>query len=371
MSRTSSGFDTAAVEALFARAEAEVSGGRVPSCQLAIARGDEVVTTTFGAPDNARFVMFSLSKSLVAGAMWVLFGEGALSPSTRVAEVIPEFGTNGKDVVTVEHLLTHTGGFPAAPLRPEEGATSEGRLARFAEWRLDWEPGTRTSYHPTSAHWVLAELIERAGGVDYRDFVDKRVVAPLGVTTLRLGVPEAEQDDIVPLAVVGDRDAAPPAGMEDSALVAETGAQLLLRYNDPAVRAIGVPGAGGVGTARDMARYFQAMLHNPGGIWDDSVLRDATSVIRNTLPDPFTNIPANRSLGLMIAGDDGNAFMREFGEGVGPRAFLSSGAGGQVAWADPDTGLSFCFLTSGIDADVVKSFLRSSKLSTMAAACVQ
>ena len=341
------------MEALFARAEQEVTGGRVPACQLALACGDEVLTATFGAPDHARFVLFSLTKSFLAGAMWVLFGEELLSPATRVAELIPEFGSHGKDMVTVEHLMTHTAGFPQAPMSPEKAATSAGRVEQFAQWRLEWEPGTRAGYHPISAHWVLAELIVRVAGIDYRKFVRDRVLSPLGLSTLALGVPEADQADIVPVAA------------DDVA-----GAVLLRRFNEPAVLALGVPGAGGVGSAADMARYFQQMLRNSAGLWDDAVLRDATSRVRHALIDPFTNIPANRSLGLMIAGDDGNAWMREFGQSVGPRAFIASGAGGQVAWADPDSGLSFCFVTSGIDSDVVRGFLHSSELSTMAGNCV-
>ena len=369
MGRTSSRFETGAVEALLARTEQEVLRGRVPACQVALACGGDVVTATFGAPENSRFVVFSLTKAFIAGAMWVLFGHGLLSPSTRVVEVIGEFGTHGKDVVTVEHLMTHTAGFPRAPMTPEEGATSAGRVERFAQWELEYEPGTQTGYHPTSAHWVLAELIERVAGADYRSFVADRVLRPLGLASLALGVPEAEQGDIVDVAVVGEQGTA-PINREADALLAETGARLLLRFNEPAVRAIGVPGAGGVGTAADMARYFQQMLHNSTGLWDDEVLRDATSRVRNSLVDPLTGIPANRSLGLMIAGDDGNAWMREFGQSAGPRAFIASGAGGQVVWADPDTGLSFCFVTNGIDADVVRGFLHSSELSTLAGKCV-
>ena len=336
---------------------------------MAVARGDEVISETFGAPSDARFLLYSLTKSVVAGAIWLLVGDGSLSPSTRAADLVPDFGTNDKDVVTVEQLLTHTAGFPHAPLRPEEGATSAGRVKRFAEWQLEWEPGTQTSYHPTSAHWVLAELIERVAEMDYRSFIAERVVAPLGISTVQVGVPEDQQGDIADVAVVRSSGDLPPE-RETSAFFAETGAELLLRFNDPAVRAIGVPGAGGVGTAADLARYFQALLHNAAGLWDAEVLRDATSVIRNTLPDPPTNVPANRTLGLKVAGDDGKALFREFGRTTGPRAFICSGAGGQVAWADPDTGLSFCFLTNGIDVDVVASFTRSTDLSTLAGNCV-
>ena len=75
-------------------------------------------------------------------------------------------------------------------------------------------------------------------------------------------------------------------------------------------------------------------------------------------------------LGLTVAGDDGKAAMRQFGRAVGPRAFGASGLGGQIAWADPDSGLSFCFLTNGLERDQVAAFIRANKLSTYAARCV-
>jgi CubicO group peptidase (beta-lactamase class C family) len=263
--------------------------------------------------------------------------------------------------VTLEHLLTHTAGFPRAPLPPLEGATSAGRTAWFDKWRLDWEPGTRTEYSPTAGHWVVAELLERATGTDYRSYVAQRVLAPLALERLSLGVPLAEQGDVLDTVGVGADEQ-----LDDSAPVVVT-LEGLLEMDLPEVRAVGVPGAGAVSTAADVALLYQAFLHNPGQLWEPAVLADATGRIRNALPDPWTKVAANRSLGLVIAGDDGNAAMRDgLGRSVGPRAFGASGASGQVAWADPDSGLSFCYLTNGLEADQVRSFLRSSSMSTLA-----
>jgi CubicO group peptidase (beta-lactamase class C family) len=358
------GLDADAVTALVGRAERDVARGRIPSCQLALARDGAVAfTATLGsAPADARYLIFSVTKALTASAVWLLLGERRLSVATRVAELVPEFASGGKEHVTVEHLLTHTAGFPRAPMPLEEGGTSEGRRTRFAGWRLDWEPGTRTEYHAVSAHWVLAEVIEQAAGLDYRRFVAERVLAPLGLRQLQLGVPEAEQHDIRDVVLV-DVDPPPEADVPVVATDNE-----LLRYNEPVVRAIGVPGAGAVSTAADVALLYQAFLHNRGELWDPGVLADATGRVRNRLPDAWTSVPANRTLGLVVAGDDGHAPVREFGKSAGPRAFGASGLGGQIAWADPDSGLSFCYLTDGL-VDLVRAFLRSSSLSTLASEC--
>lgn len=356
--------DAAAVARLFAAAEVEVTSGRLPACQVAVARGDALEAAAFGAGPDARYLVFSLTKALVAGATWVLFGQGSLTPATRVVDLIPEFGTHGKDAVTVEHLLAHTAGFPDALLAPAEGATAAGRLAAFATWRLDWEPGSQTAYHATSAHWVLAELIERVGGMDYRAFVALHVLEPLGLRRWQLGVPQDQRSDILDVVIVGDQGA--PAR---APATSDPGYAFLLRFNDPAVREVGVPGAGAVADAVDVVRYFQALLGRDERVWDPDVVREATSVIRNRLIDPPTKVPANRTLGLKVAGDDGHAELRGVGRAAGPRTFVNGAAAGQVAWADPDTGLAFAFVTNGCADDVATSFARTSRLSTLAARC--
>ena len=358
--------DPGRLQALLDRAAEEVDAGTLPSCQLALAREGELlrVATLGQATDASRYVVFSVTKALTASAIWALIGDGLLTPETVVADLIEGFAAHGKESVTIAHLMSHTAGFPRAPISPEQGATSAGRRERFASWRLDWEPGSRTEYHSVSAHWVLAEVIEQLTATDFRAFVGSRVLDPLGLRRLVLGVPVEEQGDVLDVVLVGDE----PVDAMPVPVVAAS--DLTLRFNEPQVRAIGVPGAGAVSDAADVALLYQAFLHNPNELWDPAVLADATGHVRNVHLDPFTGVPANRSLGLSVAGDDGKAALREFGKAPGPQAFGASGLGGQVAWADPDSGLSFCYLTNGMEANVITSFLRSSRLSTLAARCV-
>ena len=160
------------VSALREAAESEVANG-LAACQLAVGRQGEIVwTESFGsAGPETRFAVASPTKPIVASAVWLLIGDGLLDISRPVADYAPEFGANGKEAVTVEQVLLMTCGFPAAPMAPAEGADPERRIARLAAWELDYEPGTQYVYHGVSAHWVLAELIERLGGVDFRDDV--------------------------------------------------------------------------------------------------------------------------------------------------------------------------------------------------------
>ncbi|HMQ25718.1 MAG TPA: serine hydrolase domain-containing protein [Acidimicrobiales bacterium] len=368
------------VSALLDRARREVDEGILPACQLAVAQhGEIVVEAAFGdATTDDRFLIFSATKPVVAAAVWQLLAEGKLDVTQKVADLIPEFATNGKDVVTVEQVLLHTSGFPYAPLGPPRWAEREHRLERMAGWRLTWEPGSRFEYHATSAHWVLAEIIERLDGDDYRAAIQRRVVEPLGLERFRLGIPPGEQGDVKRVVRTGE----PPTAEEIEAATGMKGVtpevlaggltdDLFVMLSEPDNVAVGVPGAGGVSTAADVARFYQGLLANPGGLWDPAILADATGNIRNSFPDPMLGHAANRTLGLVMAGEDGKASMRGMGRTVSPGTFGHNGAGGQIAWADPATGLSFCYLTNGIDAHLIRQWRRGPGLSNRAAACAR
>jgi CubicO group peptidase (beta-lactamase class C family) len=268
--------------------------------------------------------------------------------------------------------MLHTSGFPHAPMAPALWNDRDARIRRFAEWRLNWEPGTAFEYHATSAHWVLAELIERRSGQDYRAFIRERISLPLGLPRLGLGLALDEQDDIAKLVTVGE----PPTPDELEKLFGirelpftEVTDHALLEFNTPDAIRAGVPGGGAVTTAADLALFYQALLTNPDTLWNAGTLADVTGNVRNHFPDPWTSVSASRTLGLVVAGDDGNSHMRmNFGRTVSPRAFGHAGAGGQVAWADPATGISFCYFTNGLDANVLRQGRRGNGLSNRAAA---
>ncbi len=367
------GIDSSKVTALLARARREVDDGFLPSAQIALAQNGELIAfEAYGdATTDTRYVVFSCTKAFVAGAMWALIGDGVVDVRKWVVDYVPEFGTNGKDVITVEQVMLHTSGFPHAPLGPPQWATAEGRRAAFARWKLNWEPGSSYEYHATSAHWVLAAIIDAVTGDDYRDVVADRVTAPAGLPRV-LGLGPGEQDGIARLVTVGD--AATPEEIKavfgvESLPVTEVTPEALLAFNDPANIEVGVPGGGGVMRACDLALYYQALLHNPGEMWKPDVLADATSVVRNRIPERWTGVPANRSLGLILAGDDGFSHVRGLGRTVSPGAFGHNGAGGQLAWADPATGLSLGYCTNGLDQHVVREPRRGTAISSLAAVC--
>jgi CubicO group peptidase (beta-lactamase class C family) len=365
--------DDAKVRRLLERVQREVDEGLLPAVQVAIGyEGEIVVDETYGAPASGRFVVFSATKAFVAAAVWRLLDQGLVELDAPVTTYLPEFGTNGKDAVTVEHLLTHTGGFPWAPLGPDKWATSESRRAAFTRWRTMTEPGSTFAYHPTAGHWVLGEIISEVTGLDHTDAIEQLVTKELGLPRV-LGIPLDQQGDIVETVGVGSPPT--PDEMEaaygvrvDLAILMPPDVALgaLLTLNSPSAREVGVPGGGGVMRAADLACFYQGLLHPPAGLWSDEILAEGTRHVRMTLPD-LMGVPASRTLGLVVAGDDGNSHLRGMGRTASPRSFGHNGAGGQIAFADPDSGLSVAYVTAGLDQHIIRQQRRDTAIASLAA----
>lgn len=372
------GVDSVRLQALFDRARADVEEGRLPSAQIALARRGRVAgIATFGvaeqggrlqpATDDTLYCVYSTTKGVIAVALWRLLESDALRLDERVADIVPEFGTNGKDVVTIRQLVTHTCGFPLAPLHPDVWDDRQRRLEAFGRWRLTWEPGSRFEYHPTSAHWVIAEVVERRTGQPYASFLRDRVLAPMGLDDFHLGLPP-ELDHRVATVVQTVAPVEPPGGW------AGAPPDDLLVFNRPAARRVGVPGGGGIAGAAELALLYQPLVNGGMTPRGERLLRAetidrATRVLTEAHHvDPVMRVPVNRAVGVVVAGDDGKAKFRGFGASASPRAFGHNGAGGQIAWGDPESGISFGFCTNGF-GPWLETGRRVTELSTLAARC--
>ncbi len=354
------------VDALFERIQHEIDAGDVGAAQVAIGLdGDVVAARSFGAAtDDSRFVIFSATKALVAMSLLPHFADGSLELTETVAHHIPEFGHHAKDDVTVLQLLTMQGGFPQAPIGPDRWGTSEGRRAAFAEWHLDWPAGTRTEYHPVAAHWVIAELLETLNpGRTYVELVHERVAAPAGVGAV-LG-PDAAAQRPVTIRATGEYPddttmLVATYGRADLVPVASVGPEMLLSLNDTRAQAAAIPGGGGIAGAADMARIYQHFLHDFGGILPKDWLADAVGTVRNGSVSVTDGVPANRTIAGYVAGSDGYHLHRWMP--ATPRAFGHAGAGGQLNWCDPASGISFSFLHDTLHQDPRVEFRRAADL---------
>ena len=353
------------LDALFQRIQREVDHGLVSAAQVAVGlEGELVAFASFGtATDDSRFVIFSATKTLVAMALLSHLADGSLHLTAPVAHYLPEFGHHGKDDVTVLQLLTMQGGFPQAAIGPDRWGTSEGRRAAFAEWSLAWPAGTRTEYHPVAAHWVIAELIETLAGRSYLDVVNERVAFPAGVRPV-LG-PSAATGGAVTIRAVGTYPADQAAlvstyGRPDLVPVASIGTELLLSLNDHRAQMVGIPGGGGITSARDIALVYQHFLHNNDDALPGDWLADARGTIRNASINATDGVPANRTIAAYVSGHDGYHLHRWMPDS--PAAFGHAGAGGQLCWADPASGISFAFLHDTLNDDPRAEFHRAADL---------
>lgn len=331
--------DPARLQIFLSRARLEVDQGVLPSVQVAVARhGRLVAFETYGdATNDKKYILQSVGRNVVAAVVWKLLGEEILHLDERIADVIPEFGTNGKEIVTLEHVLTHTAGFPVAPLGYPKMLDREKRLEAFAKWRLDWEPGSRLQFHLTSVAWVVAELIERRTGLSFADYARSEVIEPLG---LGFVLPLAKEDYERTLAVPTETDRKSPDEEVDP-----WGPWYLA---NPEVLSAGEPSHSIVGSAADVALLGQAVLSSP--LWKREIVDDAIRPRVSAQPyggQLYGGSPeiANVGLFVVVSGDNGGAlFTPRTGS---PRCFGHRGAPCQLGFADADTGISFAYLTNG------------------------
>jgi len=332
------GVDRSRLDLFLARVRLEVEQGVLPSAQVAVARhGRLVAFETFGdATNECRYITQSVGRNVVAAAVWKLLGDSRFTLDQRVGDIIPEFATNGKDVVTVEHVLTHRAGFPFAPLGYPKMLDRNTRLEAFGRWRLDWPPGSRLQFHLTSAAWVIAELVERTTGLTFAEYLRTEIVEPLGLG-LVLPLPAEKFHDVLAVPIAVDRTS-------DDQEADPWGPWYLA---NPEVLAGGEPTHSIVATAADLVMLFQALFHS--GLWDDATINDAIRIRVSEAPYGEQiygggEFIANVGLFCMVTGAVGGNLTPRTGS---PRTFGHTGAPCQMAFMDPDTGTSFAFLTNG------------------------
>src|SRR5262245_8943030 len=343
-SPSSLGLDPRQLERLHELVTRHVTEGRYPGAQFAIARHGKLgVFSTIGdaritpqrvaARDDTLWLMFSNTKVITACAVWILVERGALSFADRVSDHLPGFEAHGKRDITVVQLLSHQGGFPSAEVPPAAWEDHELLRRIVCGFTLEWTPGSRVQYHGRSAHWVAGAMIEALTKMDFRDFIRENITEPLGLgEELYVGVPDAAHARTV--------DMHEPAADGRQVPIAEA--------NTAAHRRAGAPNGGGYGTARAMAAFYQMLLAD-GRLNGVRLLspRMIAYVTRNYTGDRVDlnmNMPMHRGLGPHVRGT--TETIRGLGALASPRTFGHGGVGSSYCWADPDSGVSFAYLTN-------------------------
>ena len=276
--------------------------------------GRPVADEAYDCGTDTRFCFFSAGKPVTATAIHLLVADGVLTYDDPVAHWVPEFGSHGKDAVTVHHVLLHQGGFPDSGItRVPPGPDA---VAAVCDLPLEFEPGTRTVYSPLTGYAMLAEVAARASGTTFPDLCAQRIFVPLGMDRTTWGLP----DDLL--------DEAAHPRSDDPALEA-----IAARMRAPDVRRAVVPGGGLWSTARDMGRFYEAWL-------DERLLPDAIRELATSRLGPGLVEGGRTALGygFTVGADTTRPFAR--GHRASDRSFGFQGFACAHAWADPAAGIA-------------------------------
>jgi CubicO group peptidase (beta-lactamase class C family) len=137
-------------------------------------------------PADAVFEIGSITKQFTAVALLQLRDAGKLSLDDNITKWLPDFDMRG-NTVTLRRLLDHTSGIKGITEMPEFGLlVTNPRFPRDSAYALikrypfEFKTGEAQIYN-NSAFWLLGLVVEKASGMTYEDYVEKRLFEPLGM----------------------------------------------------------------------------------------------------------------------------------------------------------------------------------------------
>ena len=324
-------------------------------------RGAKVVDLWGGVADpetgrpwaeDSIVMVFSSTKGATAVCAHVLAQRGDLDLDAPVATYWPEFAAAGKEDIPVRWLLSHRVGLPIfdEPITVEEFLAWEPPVETLAAQSPVWEPGTTHGYHSGTYGWLVGEVVRRISGKSLGTFFADEVAGPLGLD-LWIGLPESEESRVVPVIAVDLADGA----MDEQALTARR-RDLLAASRDPdsllakpattgpldpnsrAFRAAEFPAGNGVADARSLARMYASLIGD--GVDGLRLLNDETIARATTEQsngrDEVLQVQTRFGLGFEL-----NLPNNHLGQ---EGAFGHSGAGGSLAFADPNAEIAFAYV---------------------------
>jgi CubicO group peptidase (beta-lactamase class C family) len=334
---------TALAAASASRLTAAVRGGRwddaaqvleqacaakqVDAAVLHVAHKDEAFTRHFGkaASGDAMFLLGSVSKPINVTALMTVFDQGKFHLDDRVRKYLPAFHGEGRENVTVHHLLTHVSGLPDQLAGNNDLRKRHAPLPEFVEETirtpLAFAPGSRYQY--SSMGILLAARIgELLSGQDMLSLVERNVFRPLGMKHSAQGLGQFKLEDVVTCQMEG---AAPESGGGDPEAKEWD-------WNSPYWRKLGAPWGGTHASAPDLGLFLGELLHGRG-----KVVRPETAqlMVRNHNPEGLTP----RGLGFGVGKESGSP-------GCSEKTFGHTGSTGTLYWADPASETICVVLTS-------------------------
>jgi uncharacterized protein YbbC (DUF1343 family) len=329
----------AAVDAAVAAA---IDAGKMPGCVLVVGRRDEVLfRKAYGSrallPERVPmtadtvFDLASLTKPLATStSIMILVERGKIELRAPASRYVPELAK--LPAFTVEQLLTHTSGLPAAtPISDYvsvDATDHAGVMKKIGDGlvgKLKTQPGERFLYSDVG-FVVLEEIVRRRAGKDLATFTREEVWTPLGM------------NDTGYLPGTSLRERAAPTEQRD-------GEWMIGDVHDPRAWALGgIAGNAGVfSTADDLARYARAMLAK-GTL-------DGKRIVSEKTFDTWTARRETSSGGRALGWDKDSRFASHRSTLLSPRAFGHGGFTGTVMWIDPGKDVYVVFLSNRVHPD--------------------
>jgi CubicO group peptidase (beta-lactamase class C family) len=344
--------DFSALAAVFADM---VASGEERGAIAVVRDGETLVDLCGGAGDprngrpwqaDTRACCFSVGKGVLSILALRLIGRGLLDPSQPVASVWPEFAAAGKGAITLCDVMTHRAGLPAVsgPVVPGDLYDWDRMVELLAASAPVVPARSEPVYHNMTYGHLLGEILRRAAGAaTLSDLLQADLCAPLQAD-FRLGLtPEeaalaahlTQQDGGDPMAVLdGPDDTLFARSMRFFARDED--------FNSTRWRRAVIGAGSGHATALGLARIYGETVRAGGLLADDARRLAATEQARSTGPDPILGMPMRFSLGLELSTPPALDF------GPSERIIGHWGAGGATALADPQTGLSFGYVTGNM-----------------------
>lgn len=295
-------------------------------------------------PDTI-FDVASLTKIIAtATSIMILVERGKVRLNDSVSTYIPELKSDGRERITIEHLLTHRSGYaPDFDLKERWTGYNEA-IKRLIKEPLRNPPGSRFVYSDIG-YIALGEIVHRVTGTTLDVFARQNIFIPLGMRDTDFRPSTQLVKRIAPtekrrgqLSYLGDsgEDAGPEG---DKWLRGEV-------HDPTSYRMNGVAGHAGLfSTADDIARYCQMILN--GGQYQGARILGPLTVAEMVRPRLVTDAGGTRGLGW----DINTSFSVNRGDLFPLGSFGHTGFTGTSIWIDPATKSFVVFLSSRVHPD--------------------
>jgi len=339
--------------------EAGIDQGLHPGAQVCVWQGDRCVADAALGQASASQAMrpdhltlwLSSCKPITALAIARQMEADVLELSDPVAEFVPGFEANGKQDVTIQDVLTHTGGFRSVVFRYPEQTWGEA-ITAVCNARLErgWEVGQTAGYHPHSGWNILGKVLEVCSGQPLGEHLRDAVLEPWAMTRSFVEMTDAEFIANAPrLAQATDTSGKLAKAMNVHTQPWVTGQR---------------PGGNAWGPASDLARLYRGLLN--GGKLDGVRLVQPETVQhftarhrRDTMDRTFRAV-MDWGLGFMpnnARHDAENAQTHPvatpygFGPHASEQAFGHGGNQSSAAFADPLHSLAVVVVFNGMPGE--------------------